>query len=219
MSYSFRRFLCKQICVPASIIVGAYYASSFGLVEGMDLSNGRCSMAWALAMVSALAMVHLVSTTDHIVGGNRGWNPGVNFTEWVKSQTFVVGDWIWFGGVVVVLFAAFRYQRDQHNVVQVNQSGYDNCTMDNAIGNWSSGKDFFFLNESKRYYYVDGRGFCYNGMKITFFVNETAPAPNPSAENDTTKKSSSDSGARCALRPTGLIISALFLVVGALFFY
>lgn len=35
-----------------------------------------------------------VSATDHIVGANKGWNPGVNYTLWANNQTFYVGDFI-----------------------------------------------------------------------------------------------------------------------------
>jgi len=32
--------------------------------------------------------------TDHIVGANRGWNPGINYTLWANNHTFYVGDLI-----------------------------------------------------------------------------------------------------------------------------
>jgi hypothetical protein len=64
----------------------------------------------------------------------------------------------------------FRYQKDQHNAVQVKQSGYGNCTMDNAFGNWSNNNDLFFLNESKCYYYIDNRGKYYSDMKVAWVV-------------------------------------------------
>lgn len=164
--------------------------------------NKSLSAAWLL--LAALAMVHHVSATDHVVGASKGWNPGVNFTDWVNNETFVLLDWI-----------SFRYKKDQHNVVQVNQSGYDNCTTDNAFGNWSSGKDFFLLNESKRYYYIDGKGGCYGGMKITLFVENPAPPPHQSvAQNATAKNGGPDPG--CELRPVGLTVSALLMLAGAM---
>lgn len=168
------------------------------------MEGNKClSAAWLL--LAALVMVHPVSATDHVVGSDKGWNAGVNYTDWVNSQTFVLLDWI-----------SFRYKKDQHNVVQVNQSGYDNCTTDNAFGNWSSGKDFFFLNESKRYYYIDGRGGCYGGMKVTFLVENPAPPPHQSiSQNATAKSGGPDPG--CELRPVGLTVSALLMLAGALF--
>lgn len=34
------------------------------------------------------------TATDHIVGANHGWNPGINYTLWANNQTFYVGDLI-----------------------------------------------------------------------------------------------------------------------------
>ncbi|CAH1454720.1 unnamed protein product [Lactuca virosa] len=102
-----------------------------------------------LLLIAAAATT--VSATDHIVGANRGWNPGINYTLWANNHTFYVGD-----------FISFRYQKTQYNVIEVNKTGYDNCTLDSAVGNWSSGKDFILLNESQRYYFICGTGGCFN---------------------------------------------------------
>jgi hypothetical protein len=67
--------------------------------------------------------------------------------------------------------AAFRYQKGTYNVFEVNQTGYDNCTMDGVAGNWTSGKDFIPLPEARRYYFICGSGFCLQGMKITITVH------------------------------------------------
>eukprot|EP00257_Ricinus_communis_P024586 XP_025012000.1 uncharacterized protein LOC107260776 [Ricinus communis] len=34
------------------------------------------------------------TATDHIVGANKGWNPGINYTLWANNHTFYVGDFI-----------------------------------------------------------------------------------------------------------------------------
>jgi hypothetical protein len=65
-------------------------------------------------------------------------------------------------------------------VFEVNQTGYDNCTTEFAVGNWSSGKDFVPLNEAKRYYFICGNGQCYNGMKVSVLVHPLPPPPSAS---------------------------------------
>ncbi|KAF7843181.1 lamin-like protein [Senna tora] len=102
-----------------------------------SLSNSSLFI-YLLAIICALASFSSVTPTDHIVGANRGWNPGINYTLWSNNQTFYVGDLI-----------SFRYQKNQYNVFEVNQTGYDNCTTEGATGNWSKGKDFIPLNEAK----------------------------------------------------------------------
>ncbi|XP_068652474.1 early nodulin-like protein 19 [Aristolochia californica] len=134
-----------------------------------------------LLIVSAL---YLVEATDHIVGSNRGWNPGINYTSWVNNQTFYVNDYI-----------SFRYQKSMYNVFMVNESGYDNCTTEGALGNWSSGKDFILLTEPKRYYFICGNGLCFNGMKVSVVVHPLPPPPSSAVEGKPVKNSSSGGSA------------------------
>ncbi|PAN13795.1 hypothetical protein PAHAL_2G364000 [Panicum hallii] len=115
-----------------------------------------------LLVVAVLAgfTVDLSAATDHIVGANHGWNPNINYSLWSGNQTFYVGDLI-----------SFRYQKGTHNVFEVNETGYDNCTMDGVAGNWTSGKDFIPLPEARRYYFICGNGFCRQGMKVAITVH------------------------------------------------
>ncbi|KAF7850494.1 hypothetical protein BT93_L5446 [Corymbia citriodora subsp. variegata] len=121
-----------------------------------------------LLIVLTAAAVFPAAATDHIVGANRGWNPGINYTLWANNQTFYVGDLI-----------SFRYQKNQYNVFEVNRTGYDNCTTEGAIGNWSSGKDFILLGKAKRYYFICGNGQCFNGMKVSVLVHPLPPRRPP----------------------------------------
>ncbi|KAH0982895.1 hypothetical protein GBA52_010072 [Prunus armeniaca] len=155
-----------------------------------------------LLFISGLAVLTPILATDHIVGANRGWNPGINYTLWANNQTFYVGDLICKLSLSLSLslslyillsldsFSTFRYPKNQYNVFEVNQTGYDNCTLDSAVGNWSSGKDFIPLNQAKRYYFICGNGQCYNGMKVSVVVH---PLPSPPKAAPSAHNSSSDS--------------------------
>ncbi|OVA01331.1 Plastocyanin-like [Macleaya cordata] len=146
----------------------------------------------------------LVSATDHIVGANKGWNPGINYTLWSNNQTFYVGD-----------FISFRYQKNQYNVFQVNQTGYDNCTIEGAVGNWSSGKDFIFLNKTKRYYFICGTGGCFNGMKVSIVVHPLPSPPTASVAN-THHHLSQKSAAQKVFRSSLLVSSGALMAVVSL---
>ena len=89
----------------------------------------------------------------------------------------------------LLFLIAFRYQKTQYNVFEVNQTGYDNCTTEGAVGNWSSGKDFIPLNKAKRYYFICGNGQCFNGMKVSVLVHPLPPPPSAAiaAEHSTPK--------------------------------
>ncbi|KAL8497259.1 hypothetical protein ACS0TY_020806 [Phlomoides rotata] len=144
-----------------------------------------------------LFLLSSAAATDHIVGVNKGWNPGINYTLWANNQTFYVGDLI-----------SFRYQRNQYNVFQVNETGYDNCTIEGATGNWSSGKDFILLDKAKRYYFICGTGGCFSGMKVSVVVH---PLPQPPTSSMAADHSSKDSSAPTAAR--GVVAAVVFGVL------
>lgn len=54
-------------------------------------------MSSSAHLIFSLFLISAASTilaTDHIVGANRGWNPGMNYTLWANNHTFYVGDLI-----------------------------------------------------------------------------------------------------------------------------
>lgn len=130
------------------------------LAPWVELGGGAMACHLLLVAVVAGFAVSLAGATDHIVGANHGWNPNIDYSLWSGNQTFYVGDLI-----------SFRYQKGTHNVFEVNQTGYDNCTMAGVAGNWTSGKDFIPLNDSRRYYFICGNGFCQAGMKVAITVH------------------------------------------------
>ncbi|TKY64649.1 Lamin protein [Spatholobus suberectus] len=147
--------------------------------------------SWQLTCALLLLISVVVTATDHIVGANRGWNAGINYTLWANNHTFYVGDLI-----------SFRYQKNQYNVFEVNQTGYDNCTTEGAVGNWSSGKDFIPLNEAKRYYFICGNGQCFSGMKVSVLVHPLpSPPTSPISAEHSTPKSASTVVFKRGLRP------------------
>lgn len=104
-----------------------------------------------------------------------------------------------------------------YNVFEVNQTGYDNCTTEGALGNWTSGKDFIPLNEAKRYYFIGGNGQCFNDMKVSVLVHALPPPPSSSVTLSSNSSSSAprvhDDGRFMGLRAN------LVAVFGALFWF
>nr|GMD05642.1 lamin-like protein [Ipomoea batatas]GMD10581.1 lamin-like protein [Ipomoea batatas] len=158
----------------------------------------------SLLLLLIAAASTTVSATDHIVGANRGWNPGINYTLWANNHTFLVGDLI-----------SFRYQKTQYNVFEVNQTGYDNCTTEGAVGNWSSGKDFILLDKPKRYYFICGTGGCFNGMKVSVVVHALPPPPKSAVSAD---HSNTKSAASASTPPPALWVLIAGLLMGFLGF-
>lgn len=111
------------------------------------------------------------------------------------------------------VFAAFRYQKTQYNVFEVNQTGYDNCTTEGAVGNWSSGKDFILLDKAQRYYFICGNGDCYNGMKVSVVVHPL-PSPPSAAVAAKNNKSAAPVVAPTAVKVAVAVVSSIWFGSG-----
>lgn len=73
----------------------------------------------------------------------------------------------------------FVFDRNQHNILEVNKTDYENCIADHPIRNWTrgAGRDIVTLNVTKHYYLLDGKGGCYGGMKLAVNVEKLPPPP------------------------------------------
>lgn len=91
---------------------------------------------------------------------------------------------------------------------EVNKTGYDNCTTEGAVGNWSSGKDFIPLNKAKKYYFICGNGGCFSGMKVSIVVHPL-PSPPSSAEHNSKNESTKSAAAAVARGVESLIMVGL----------
>lgn len=122
-----------------------------------------------LGLASVLVvMVPQVSGRRILVGGSKGWTTNVNYTEWAKTQHFYLGDWLY-----------FVYDRNQMNVLEVNGTDYETCNSDQPLVNWTrgAGRDVVPLNQTRTYYFISGKGFCFSGMKLAVNVQKPPPPP------------------------------------------
>ncbi|KAK7401164.1 hypothetical protein VNO78_12483 [Psophocarpus tetragonolobus] len=121
--------------------------------------------------------------TLHRVGGGRyTWSPNVNFTKWASHEHFYKGDWLYFG-----------FDKHIHNVLEVNKTNYDNCIDTGFMKNITrGGRDVFQLLEARPYYFLCGRGFCFQGMKIAINVEEPTQIVPPAVLSNKAHPSCSD---------------------------
>ncbi|XP_029120839.2 early nodulin-like protein 17 [Elaeis guineensis] len=134
----------------------------------MEASRRRMAVVMPLLPLLFLAFA-TVSADRFTVGDSKGWNPGVNYTEWEKKHSpFHVGDWL-----------VFYYQSGMADVVQVDEAAYNKCDASNPISNYSKGRSYAFeLNHTKRYYFICSYGYCFGGMKLSIKA-EPLPPPSP----------------------------------------
>ncbi|KAK4283334.1 hypothetical protein QN277_000295 [Acacia crassicarpa] len=96
-----------------------------------------------------------VCAFNHTVGGPTGWDLRSNIQLWSAANTFFVGDNL-----------VFTYTPN-HDVVEVNQRGYNTCAISNAIGTYDDGATVIELTDPGIRYFVCGRsGHCQQGLKL-----------------------------------------------------
>ncbi|PIA26657.1 hypothetical protein AQUCO_09100071v1 [Aquilegia coerulea] len=96
----------------------------------------------------------------HLVGGDQGWTQFPNYALWATGKTFQVGDTL-----------VFNYAQELHNVLQVNETAYEQCLRDPNLGVLQSGNDSVILQEAGQIWYICGLGdHCENGQKLTIWV-------------------------------------------------
>ncbi|CAN8256218.1 unnamed protein product [Cochlearia groenlandica] len=132
-------------------------------------------MASLTVLIAAVVLAFLVAAPlpevtakKYTVGDNKFWNPNINYTIWAQGKHFYLGDWLY-----------FVFDRNQHNILEVNKTDYESCISDHPIRNWTrgAGRDVVTLNVTKHYYLLDGKGGCYGGMKLAVKVEKLPPPP------------------------------------------
>ncbi|OIV90230.1 hypothetical protein TanjilG_01426 [Lupinus angustifolius] len=132
-------------------------------MENLRVDNKM--MVMVMVIIGLLALYPLMVMADpirHKVGGNKGWSPNVNYTEWSSHEHFLVGDWLW-----------FIFDKHYYNILEVNKTSYENCIDNGFIKNLTrGGRDVVELKEARTYYYISSGGYCFHQMKVAVNVEE-----------------------------------------------
>lgn len=80
----------------------------------------------------------------------------------------------WFSNFLILYLPDFGFDKQLYNVLEVNKTSYESCIDKDYIYNVTrGGRDVFHLTEAKTYYFLSGRGYCYKGMKVDVFVEQS----------------------------------------------
>ncbi|KAM6550066.1 hypothetical protein CsatB_021742 [Cannabis sativa] len=163
------------------------------------------AVAWLGAISGATAKAVL-----HKVGGSKGWNENVNYTQWSTTNApFFLGDWLY-----------FVFDKRYYNVLEVNETSYESCNDKIFLKNVTrGGRDVFQLTESKPYYFISGGGYCFHGMRLTISVvkddatggSATLPPAIANADNNTFAPVVADAPAKNS-SPSSLILHLDLLI-------
>lgn len=172
-----------------------------------------------LVVVSSVAAAS--AATSFTVGEGSGWALNVNYDNWASGKTFVAGDKL-----------VFNFATGQHDVLEVDKSGYDSCSSSNPTNSIQNGPATVTLTTGTHYYICGISGHCSAGMKLAVTVGSgsgspstppttpgspstpTTPTPTPTPSAPAPADSAS---VRLAAGPATIAVAAAVLVKLALF--
>ena len=167
----------------------------------------RVALALLVVAVAASQLPSAAEAANYTVGDDKGWNPDVDYTAWVKKhKPFYKGDWLSktpssyssssvesINSTMVVVVAVFEYQTGRADVVQVGEVGYDKCDKAGALSSYSKGTSYAFqLKEAKDYYFICSYGYCYTGMKLHLTAKPSGTSSGKQSGSGSSDGSSSD---------------------------
>ncbi|KAL5197605.1 hypothetical protein ABZP36_001117 [Zizania latifolia] len=169
-------------------------------IGDMYCHRRRMVPALLVVVVVAALLPAAVVATNYTVGDEKGWNPDVDYTAWVKKhRPFYKGDWL---PASLVERTVFEYQNGRSDVVQVDEVGYDNCDKASAISSYSKGHSYAFqLKEAKDYFFICSYGYCYNGMKLAVTAKKGSPASSSSSGSGGSSSKSATASSSSSLAP------------------
>ncbi|RWW13123.1 hypothetical protein GW17_00023178 [Ensete ventricosum] len=175
-------------------------------------------MATAMALVLAFLLCAGVGLSEgavHKVGDAAGWTimGSPNYTAWVLSKKFEVGDTIemFLGSINLqeaitfelkcscVLLAVFEYNKSFHNVLEVSKADYRSCNAASPVATFATGNDSFTIKTTGHHYFICGiPGHCSGGQKVDIKVAKSAfsaaPSTSPAASPSTSPAASTPGG-------------------------
>ena len=129
------------------------------------MAASRSALITLLVLVSSVAAA---SATTFTVGDSSGWKLGVNYDNWASGKTFTDGDQL-----------VFNFATGNHDVVEVDKSGYDGCSTTNAANTIQNGPATVNLTSGTHYYICGISGHCSAGMKLAVTVGSGSGSGSP----------------------------------------
>ncbi|KAG8391501.1 hypothetical protein BUALT_Bualt01G0194500 [Buddleja alternifolia] len=116
-------------------------------------------MAKALAFLVLLFISPAAYAVTYTVGGNSGWNTGVDYVSWASAQTFTTNDSL-----------VFNFG-PSHAVDEVRQANYQSCDGGNPISSSTSSPTTIALTApGTRYFICPRSNHCSQAYAVTYTV-------------------------------------------------
>ncbi|XVE71471.1 hypothetical protein DITRI_Ditri10aG0153200 [Diplodiscus trichospermus] len=127
-------------------------------------------LGFIASLVVAVALFEMTAADTHYVGDEMGWAvpPGgpIAYSTWAKTKNFEINDTIVFNW------------NGTHDVAEVSEADYENCTKTNPIGSiqQSSPANFTLDSNRSRYFICTVSSHCELGQKVTINIGEWSSA-------------------------------------------
>ncbi|KAK2415849.1 blue copper protein 1a [Trifolium repens] len=143
------------------------------------------ALSRALFLFALIATIFstMVVAKDFVVGDEKGWRLGVDYQSWAANKVFHVADTL-----------TFNYVAGEDNVVRVNESHFQSCSIPLTSPVLTSGHDtMLFTTTGKRWYVPGFSDHCSLGQKLVITVQQSSSqlawSPIPSASPSPTPSS------------------------------
>ncbi|XP_039832657.1 basic blue protein-like [Panicum virgatum] len=123
---------------------------------GASASDAIVAMAFTIACFCCSILAADAGTT-YYVGDSNGWSFGS--PSWPNGKHFHAGDTL-----------VFRYVPWIHNVVAVDEDGYNGCTTPPGSRTYTSGNDRVTLARGDTFFLCTRYGHCNLGMKLVVYA-------------------------------------------------
>lgn len=158
------------------------------MAQGRGSASARRAIVGAMAFAAACCCFVVIADagTTYYVGDSNGWS--FSSPSWPNGKHFRAGDTLGTSPVDAVLHlagcmlgtenghafpsvaAVFRYIPWIHNVVAVDEDGYNGCTTPPGSRTYTSGADRVTLARGDNFFICTRFGHCNLGMKLVVYA-------------------------------------------------
>ncbi|XP_020222018.1 basic blue protein [Cajanus cajan] len=117
------------------------------------MAQGRGTSAIVILFCMLVASSEMAHAKTFVVGDAGGWT--FKISKWPSGKTFNAGDTL-----------EFNYDPSAHNVVKVDEAGYNSCTASKGSEKFQSGNDHINLVKGTNYFICTFPGHCLGDVKI-----------------------------------------------------
>ncbi|KAI7751106.1 hypothetical protein M8C21_020511 [Ambrosia artemisiifolia] len=119
-----------------------------------------------ILVATIVAQATWVRSEEFIVGDEKGWDLGIDYTCWLSGKEFHFNDAL-----------VFKFKPGKHNVAALpDQASLDSCALDKAIFSLRAcGRNTIYLAEGENYLTSSIGDDCKKGLKLIV----TAKGPRP----------------------------------------